>query len=196
MYPFNKYKVLDWVGCALCVLIPLVGLLVLQQLPAAELTVDALASGRWFTLWSGHLLHYTMDHFIWDALMFVLFSALLWRDEGWRMWLWLLCAAPVISLFVFWVEPGLYEYRGLSALDTMLCVRFFVAFIRSNSKWVRWLFGALPLLGLTAKIGYELIAGQTVFVSDLGVGVVPLPSAHFAGLVFGLLWCVRLRVTD
>ena len=120
--------------------------------------------------------------------MFVMFSCLLWPMERWRMWLWLVVAAPIISIFVFSVEPTLQEYRGLSALDTMLCVRFFVELLRSDARWERWLFGALPLFGLSLKIGYEFMTSQALFVSDLGVGVVPLPSAHLAGLLFGLLW--------
>lgn len=175
-------------GCSLSLLVPLLGLLVLQPFPSSELTDVALSSGHWWTLWSGHLLHYTMDHFIWDALMFAVFACLLWPVERWRMWLWLGLAPPIISVFVFWVEPGLQEYRGLSALDTMLCVRFFVGFLGSDSRWEHWLLGALPLFGLALKIGYEWFAGQTLFVSDLGAGVVPLASAHFAGLVLGLLW--------
>ena len=181
-------ETLDWIGRAICLLIPVFGLLVLQQLPSSELTDLALSSGHWWTLWSGHLLHYTMDHFIWDALMFVVFACLLWPVERWRMWLWLGIAAPFISIFVFWVEPALQEYRGVSALDTMLCVRFFVGFLRSDCRGERWLLGALPLFGITLKIGYEWIFGQALFVSDLGAGVVPLASAHFAGLIFGLLW--------
>jgi rhomboid family GlyGly-CTERM serine protease len=184
----NHKQLLDWVGRSLCLLLPVIGLLVLQGMPASALTVDAIASGRWLTLWSGHLLHYTMDHFMWDALMFVVFTCLLWPKERWGMWLWLVVAAPVISILVFLVEPGLQEYRGLSALDTMLYVRFCIGLLRSASKWDRWLFGALPVFGLTLKIGYEWMTEQALFVTDLGAGVVPLPSAHLAGLVLGLLW--------
>ena len=188
MHTLSQNKFLDWVGRSLCLLIPLFGLLVFQQIPESALTDLALSSGHWWTLWSGHLLHYTMDHFIWDALMFAVFAYLLWSKERWHIWLWLGLAAPIISIFVFWVEPTLQEYRGLSALDTMLCVRFFIEFLRCGSKWERWLFGVLPLCGLTLKIGYEWISGQALFVGDLGEGVVPLASAHFAGLILGLLW--------
>lgn len=196
MHARTHNQTFDWLRRSLCLVLPFFGLLVLQQMPGSELTGMALSSGHWWTLWSGHLLHYTMDHFIWDAVMFVVFSSLLWPVERWRMWLWLVLAAPIISIFVFSVEPGLREYRGLSALDTMLCVRFFCGFLRSDTNWERWLLGALPLFGLSLKIGYEWMFGQTLFVSDLGEGIVPLVSAHFAGLVIGLVWGVlRVRLT-
>ena len=184
----NQNKTFDWIGRSLCLLAPIMGLLVLQQMPASALTCDAILSGQWWTLWSGHLLHYTMDHFVWDALMFVMFACLLWSKERWCMWLWLVVAAPIISIFVFSVEPGLQEYRGLSALDTMLCVRFFLEFLKRGSLWGRWVLGVLPLFGLSLKIGYELMTDRALFVADLGAGVVPLPSAHLGGLVLGLLW--------
>ena len=53
------------------------------------------------------------------------------------------------------------------------------------------MFGVLPFLGLSVKIVYECISGQAFFVSDLGVGVVPLPLAHFAGLMLGSLWAYQ-----
>lgn len=55
----------------------------------------------------------------------------------------------------------------------------------------------MPLLALSAKICYELSTGGALFVSNLGEGVVLLPSAHLAGLATGVLWfyarCRRFR---
>jgi len=176
------------VGWLACCLVPLFGGLFLQEQSWAMLTVESLASGSIHTLWTGHLLHFTAEHFIWDALMFVCFASLLWREERWRLWGWLLLAAPLISILVFRLDTGIFEYRGLSALDTMLFTRYCLGICVRSQGWDRVLFGFLPLGCLGAKILYELSTGSTLFVSDLGLGVVPLPSAHFAGMLIGLVW--------
>ena len=169
-------------------LLPLVAWFGLQDLAGLRLTEAAWATGQWHGLWTGHLLHYGFEHFAWDALMFIVFAGLLWKEERWRLWLWLFLAAPLISLSVFWVHPALSEYRGLSALDTMLYVRYFLGALCVLSGWRRWIFALLPLLGLIAKIIAEYVSGAAFFVGDLGPGVVPLPSAHLVGSVLGLLW--------
>ncbi len=182
-------------GCLLCILIPALSGCFLQGQSWAMLTTHALANNQLLTLWTGHLLHYTLEHFVWDALMFVGFACLLWREERWRLWLWLFIAAPLISIVVFRVDPGLSEYRGLSALDSMLFTRYCLGIAVFSKGWDRLLFGLVPLAALTGKIIYELTAGSALFVSDLGPGVVPLPSAHIAGMLLGGVWmasvCVR-----
>ena len=175
-------------GALLIGVLPLVAWFVLQGQPALRLTEDAWAAGCWYRLWTGHLLHYGFEHFAWDGLMFVVFAGLLWKEERWRLWLWLFGTAPLISLAVFWVHPSLSEYRGLSALDTMLFLRYFMGSLCVLSGWQRWVFAVLPLLGLIAKIVFEYQSGVALFVGDLGPGVVPLPSAHLVGALLGLLW--------
>ena len=175
-------------GRLACALLPLMAWFCLQPIEGLRLTGAAWADGSWHTLWTGHLMHYGGEHFIWDALMFVSFALLLWEEERWRLWMWLLIAAPIISLAVFTLHPALSEYRGLSALDTMLFVRYFLGSLMALRAWQRWCFAVLPLLGLATKIGFEFVAGGSLFVGDMGPGVAPLPSAHLVGALLGMLW--------
>lgn len=175
-------------GAAFCLVLPLLGWFYLQALPGFRLTDTAWVDGAWHTLWTGHLLHYGLEHFAWDAIMFSSFALLLWKDEGWRLWCWMALAAPIISLAVFAWHLELGEYRGLSALDTMLFVRYCLGSIRRLAGWQLWCGALLPLLALTVKISYEFYFGRCWFVSDMGPGVVPLPSAHLVGALIGILW--------
>lgn len=133
-------------------------------------------------------MHYGVEHFVWDSLLFMILALLLWKEERWRLWGWILVAAPLISITVFALHPSLVEYRGLSALDSMLFVRYFLGSVLLLHGWQRWCFGVLPLVALAAKITFEFVAGSALFVSDMGPGVVPLPSAHLAGALLGVLW--------
>lgn len=175
-------------GPLFCVLLPLLAWFCLQPMEGVHLTKAAWTNGSWHTLWTGHLMHYGIEHFVWDALMFISFALLLWKETRWRLWAWLFVAAPLISLAVFTLHPELSEYRGLSALDTMLFTRYCLGSLRVLDGWQRWCFAVLPLIALAAKIAFEFTAGSTLFVGDMGPGVVPLPSAHVAGALMGLLW--------
>jgi hypothetical protein len=180
----------DWIGRALCLLLPALSYLWLQNVDSLRLTPSSLASGAWHTLWTGHFLHFTWEHFIWDAVMFAALSLILWREEGWRLWGWLMLSAPVISILLFVLDPKLSEYRGLSALDSLLYARVCWGLCVENVKWQRCVFGVLPLLGFLGKVLFALATGTPLFVSDLGPGVVALPMAHLLGFLAGSLWAL------
>lgn len=187
-------RVSDFFGYLSCLLIPALAFFCLHLMDGLRLTAESFHDGAFYQLWTGHLLHFTFDHFMWDALMFASLALLLWREETWRLWIWLFLAAPLISLALFYFDSGLTEYRGLSALDSVLYARVCWGLCQGNVSWQRWVFGVLPLAGFFGKIVFELITGTTVFVSDLGLGVEPLPLAHLFGFVLGSLWAlVRLR---
>ena len=177
-------------GLLACVLLPLFAWFCVQPVAALRLTYTAWADGAWHTLWTGHLMHYGFEHFAWDALMFVSFALLLWKEERWRLWFWMVLAPPILSLVVFAVHPDLTEYRGLSALDTMLYVRYFLGSFFVLAGWQRWCFAALPLGALVAKVAFEYFTGTALFAGGMGPGVVPLPSAHAAGALLGAVWFV------
>jgi rhomboid family GlyGly-CTERM serine protease len=180
----------DWLGRILCLLVPVLAFIFMQSGDCSRLTEGSLSSGAWHTLWTGHFLHFTFDHFLWDALMFAALALLLWREERWKLWGWILLSAPLISVLLFMFDPQLTEYRGLSALDSLLYARVCWGFCFENKKWQRWVFGILPLVGFFGKTVYELSTGTTLFVSELGPGVVPLPLAHLLGFICGSFWAL------
>jgi hypothetical protein len=180
-------------GRGLCLLLPLLSFACLQNMDAFRLTVESFNHGAWYQLWTGHLLHFTVDHFLWDAVMFAFLTLLLWREEEWHLWAWLFGAAPLISILLFFFDSGLTEYRGLSALDSVLYARVCWGLCWGHVRWQSWVFGILPLAGFFGKIVFELITGTTLFVSDLGLGVEPLPLAHLFGFVLGTFWALLNR---
>jgi len=180
----------DALGWGLCLLVPVLVFFFLQNVDGLRLTTGSFTTGAWYQLWTGHLLHFTFDHFLWDTVMFTVLSLILWREEGWRLWGWLMLGAPVISILLFAHDPYLAEYRGLSALDSLLYARVCWGLCVDHKKWAAFAFGLLPLLGFLGKITFELLTGTTLFVSDLGPGVVALPMAHLLGFLGGSLWAL------
>ena len=72
--------------------------------------------------------------------------------------------------------------RTISADRLMAVSDLHVDYAR-NRLWVACF--ALLLAGLIAKISYENITGQTIFVSNNHSGMVPVPLAHLVGGVVG-----------
>lgn len=102
--------------------------------------------GQWWRLWSGHLVHYTAQHALLDALALFLFGAIAERAIGSRrLLLELLLAAPAISLALLASAPALIEYRGASGLATFLAGRALPALWR-NSRPLAQLLGLALLL--------------------------------------------------
>ena len=162
--------------------------------PIMMLDAPSLASSQVWALWTGHFLHWTPGHFFWDWALF-LFCLWMLADSGWRVWGWVLAALPVLSLVIFLWRPDMWEYRGLSGIDTVLFTRIAVGFFqdRLNPRGVRWL-GGLALIGLLGKIIWEFSSGGAFFSGDLGPGNTPLPEIHVAGVVIGLIWALWERV--
>jgi len=177
-------------------LVPAALMMGLSTLLESPLILDseALASGRFWTLWTGHFLHWTPAHFFWDWALFV-FCLWMLADLGWRVWGWILATLPILSLAVFLWRPELSEYRGLSGVDTVLFTRLAGGLMLGNhargksDRSSAWL-GGLALLGLVAKITWEFHTGGTLFSGDLGPGNESLPEIHAVGLLIGLTWTV------
>jgi rhomboid family GlyGly-CTERM serine protease len=154
---------------------------------AAQLERALVAREPWRIL-SGHLSHFSAAHLAYDLAVFL---ALGWVCEArWprRTRLGLCVALPACSAAVLLGAPELATYRGLSGLDSTLFVLLAArmhAERASRSAWMR-LVPALALLGLLAKIAYELCADATLFAGGADL-FVPVPVAHLAGGAIGLL---------
>ncbi|MFT5734957.1 MAG: hypothetical protein ACI8WY_003642 [Planctomycetota bacterium] len=79
-----------------------------------QLERNGIASGELWRLWTGHLVHGSSDHLIYDAgAAALLFIAL---EGPVRSALRLLWIAPAVSLLLLIALPGLDHYYGLSGL--------------------------------------------------------------------------------
>jgi rhomboid family GlyGly-CTERM serine protease len=146
------------------------------------LTREGLANGEVWRLWTGHLVHASGAHFLIDvgAGLVLLFLA--------REWKFLLWAAPVASLAIFAVEPGLSGYCGLSGLLhgwTILAAARVAAEHRSGTARV---CASLLAIGVLAKAAFEATLGLSLFTTDASMGVPTVQAAHLIGALLGVAW--------
>lgn len=171
------------------------GIFATQMLPwlAACLQYDriAIADGQLWRLVTGHFVHWNFDHLFWDLTAFiVLFYACAKRSLG-KSVLCVISSAMTISVCLWIWQPDIVTYRGLSGIDSalfaLLAVYIFRESLSCNDKLMCSL-AAMAAGGLLAKVGYEAVTGEILFVDSASAGFLPLASAHaLGGLVGGLV---------
>jgi rhomboid family GlyGly-CTERM serine protease len=161
-----------------------------------EFSRVGLADGQYWQLLTGHLTHWNFDHFLWDAVMFVVLGAMCERRGRGRYAACLLGAALAIPLCVYVLMPEMAIYRGLSGLDSALFAMLAVLMLRdkwAERDWIWMTIIAALLLGFAAKIGYEYVTLKTVFVDSAVADFIPLPLAHVIGAAVGTLAALPRR---
>jgi len=159
---------------------------------AATIQFDraAIAAGDAWRLVTCHLTHWNGEHLLWDLLMFVVLGAICeWRNPR-QMRLCVAISAVAVAMSVLWAFPGIQLYRGLSGIDTALFTLLAIDLLyeawRDRNPLQAMCTGGL-LLALTAKIAYEAIGGQTIFVEQDAADFVPLVWDHVAGAAAGIV---------
>lgn len=149
-----------------------------------EFDRHAILDGECWRLWSGHLVHYSLQQAGVDAAVVLLAGLMAAREAGARrLWITLALGAPLISAGLLLIAPGLWHYRGASALGVMLTVLAGVSLWAGAGGLLRAAL-ALLALALAAKIMAEAL-GLLQGWSDLPQDVAIAWQAHLLGAVAG-----------
>jgi membrane associated rhomboid family serine protease len=145
---------------------------------------EAILAGQWWRLWTGHLVHFGMQHASFDAIVLLAGASLLEREIGTlRLLRQMLLAAPLISLALFAV-PGLGAYRGASALAATVTLAAGIALWPTAGRWrPALLAGGVACAASTAA--QALGAGWSA--AGLPAGVMVAWQAHVFGAACALL---------
>lgn len=149
---------------------------------ARELLVldrTALAGGQLWRLWTGHWVHFSGSHLLWNLAVLVVAGAWLERVRPGRLWRHGLFAAPCIGLAVLACEPGLHLYGGLSGLATGVVVLLALHQLRTpDAPRLLW---AVVFALVAAKSVYDLASPDALFTRYDLPGVRTASTAHAAG---------------
>jgi len=151
---------------------------------------DLIAAGELWRLITGHFVHWSHSHLVWDLCTFLALGAAceLWSRR--RLLVCLLVSAVAIPGVLWLLQPELEIYGGLSGIDSALFA--LLGGQLAHEHWKRGSSAALALalvfcLAFALKTGFEMTNGGTVFVGDLAPGIASVPLAHMAGAVVGVL---------
>ena len=147
---------------------------------AAQFSLTAAARSEVWRLWTGHLVHYDLAHFVINAIGIGVPLALVDRRRRRAILLTMTLIAPAISV-VLLAGAHFDEYRGASGLAVAVWVASALSLLWAHSARDRK-SGASLLVIVAAKLAAEM-AG----VGHVWEGVAPLPLAHLAGAIAGLV---------
>ena len=157
-------------------------------LPGLEHLLDfdraAIAQGELPRLFTGHFVHWNGDHLFWDALMFVALGAVIEQRSRRALWQTIGWSAAAISAGVWFAQPDVAVYRGLSGIDSAMFTSIAAAtWLEARQRGQSYVaLAALATLAVfIAKIGWELATGTTLFVDAGLAGFTPLPLVHLIG---------------
>ena len=157
----------------------------------AALEYDRLriTGGEVWRLVTCHWTHWSADHLLLDAMVLTTLGVACTLYCG-RRWLACVAASAVLIPAAVWILlPHMVLYRGLSGIDAALYALLAVSMLRQEVVAGRWRAASLPALavvGLAAKICYEMATGQAAFVDSAGAGFIPVPLAHAVGGAVGV----------
>ena len=149
----------------------------------------AIAQGDLLRLFTGHFVHWSADHLLWDALMFVALGAVIELRSRLALWKTIAWSAAAISAGLWFFQPDIATYRGLSGVDSALFTWIAAtSWIEARRRGQSYLaFVALATLAaFLAKIGWEIATATTLFVDSSQGGFTPLPLVHLIGGAVGV----------
>ncbi|MEO2048475.1 MAG: rhombosortase [Pirellulales bacterium] len=157
---------------------------------------SAIQHGQWWRLLTGHLTHWNLDHWIWDWSTFVALGLVSLKRSPQRTHMTIGIAAVSISVALWVWYPNLETYRGLSGVDTALFTLLATELLVQGLRDKRYLLTGMVLLctvGLVAKMGYEMVTGNALFVDSAAAGFETITLAHVVGAAVGIAMVVKLR---
>jgi rhomboid family GlyGly-CTERM serine protease len=151
---------------------------------------EAIFNGELWRLWTAHVVHFSWQHAVSDALVLFAATTLAGRLASPRMiWCLLAIGAPAISLGLLLAAPEMSEYRGASGLAMMMSVLCGGLLWPAASDGFRLLL-AVAGCGLAAKLVAEAM-GVSISLAGLPSGVAVSWQAHAFGAccaVTAILW--------
>jgi rhomboid family GlyGly-CTERM serine protease len=151
----------------------------------------AIAHGELWRLVTGNLVHYSAAHLGYDLLALLVAGTMI-ETSGYRHYpILCLAAAVFIGMVLYWAEPTMFYYAGLSGVATAAIVYLCLHGLSEKGAW-RWVCAA-ALLGLGIKMGIEFTFNESLLFSAGSSEFLPVPLSHLVGAGVALFLFVLSR---
>lgn len=154
----------------------------------------AITTGELWRVWSGHLVHFGWPHLVVDAGLLVIVGWIAEKNHPWFLRIGFLLMPAFISACMFWLEPDMARYGGLSAFN--LGVLLYVAAQGWRRDWTDWFWPAVIAIYI-GELFYEYYrggqGGGAIRFDDPGIRVATGAHLAAAGYVILALAAGRLK---
>jgi len=145
----------------------------------------AILGGQFWRLWTGHWIHFSPSHLLWNVVALSFTGAWLEARQPGLLLRYTAVAAPAISVGLLVLEPHLITYGGLSGLGTGMVALLGITLCRSRG--FDRTIGVSTLVLLTAKLLHDLIPG-TALLSRFDLPAVQASTtAHLLGTLLAVI---------
>lgn len=172
------------------------GLIQLAPGLRAQLLYDraAVGAGQAWRLWTGHLVHFGWPHLVIDAGLLLIVGWFAERKHPVFTRTALVLMPLFISVWLYWLDPGMTRYGGLSALNLGLLL--YIAAQGWQRDWTDWFWPAV-IAAYVGELAFEYYrgghGGGAIRFDDTTVRVAT--SAHVASAVYALLALAATRLS-
>lgn len=154
----------------------------------------ALAAGGFWRIWTGHLVHFGWPHFLADTGLWLILGWLLEARHPVFSRVALAAMPAFISAVIWWFDPEMARYGGLSAVNLGLLL--FLALQGWQRNWAGWFWPAVLVI-YAGEVVFEIIqggrGGGLIRFDDPAVRVAT--NAHLASASYALLAWLVARAT-
>lgn len=148
---------------------------------------NGIAKGQIWRLLTAHFCHTNGYHLLLNATGLVVVVALFLETfTHYSLLLMLLTIGLFISLCLYWIEPNLQWYVGLSGVLHGLFAFGVCDELKKRDKW-----GVILGLGFITKVAYEQLNGPSATTEAL-IGATVLINAHLYGAIAGVIYYICL----
>lgn len=154
----------------------------------------AISNGELWRLVTGHFVHYSASHFLYDVLALLVTGSVIEVRRYPHFALVCAIAPPLIGAALFLALPGMEYYAGLSGLATAALVYLCLHALAETPGWRLVCLSILAVLAI--KLGLEIVFEQSLTTLAAEQPFVPVPLSHAAGATTALLvflWAKRTK---
>lgn len=145
----------------------------------------AISHGEVWRLVTGHLVHYSPSHVVYDVLALLVAGSIIEVRRYPHFAIFCAAAALLIGALLFLALPEMQHYAGLSGLATGALVYLCLHALDEASPWRRVCLAILAVLAV--KLALEIVFGQSLTTLAAETRFVPVPLSHGAGAVTAFL---------
>jgi rhomboid family GlyGly-CTERM serine protease len=150
----------------------------------------AILDGQLWRLMTGHWVHFSQSHLVYDTLVLGMAGGIIEQSSRKLFASLCLLASFLTGIAMLVFEPRLNICGGLSGLATAAIIFLAATGLKEKGMW-RW-FSATVLLLAAAKILFEAVTGNFLFLNSPETSFVPVPINHFTGAVVGFGFGIRV----